>query len=75
MGNRGGGQLPCSQDEHEEVDDGGDMEAPLPADRSGKDTSKNHTDTKAEWLSSAHHGESDISLLAGREHLVDETDS
>lgn len=69
-----GRKLPRSQNEHEKVDDSSNMEAPLPADGSSKDTTQDHADTKTKRLSSTHHSESDVSLLTGRKDLIDETD-
>ncbi|KAG9711295.1 hypothetical protein KCU69_g40, partial [Aureobasidium melanogenum] len=68
-------KLPCGQNEHEEVDDGSNVKAPLPADSSSKHTTQNHADAETKRLSSAHHSESDVSLLAGRKDFIDETDS
>jgi hypothetical protein len=67
--------LPCSKDEHEEVDDSSDMEAPLPTNRASKNSTQDHANAETKRLSSAHHSEGDVSLFARRKYFVDETDS
>ncbi|KAL8802712.1 MAG: hypothetical protein Q9200_006491 [Gallowayella weberi] len=68
-------QLPHGQDENKNIDDGRDIESPLPPDGTRQDAPQRQAQPKAHRLSSAHGGKGQVPASTGNEGIINDTHS